>query len=47
MEGNSKKLITFFMEQEGKDFDTILKDENDEIVGFSFMTYVKAKWADI
>lgn len=41
LEDNSKKLITFLMEHEGKDFDAIIKDEIEGIVGFSFMTYVK------
>ncbi|TWE08147.1 hypothetical protein FB550_101161 [Neobacillus bataviensis] len=41
MEDNSKKLITFLMEQEGKDFDALIKDEIEGIVGFSFMTYIK------
>ncbi|MDQ0198266.1 hypothetical protein [Neobacillus ginsengisoli] len=41
MEGNSKKLITFLMEHKGKDFDAIIKDEIEGIVGFSFMSYIK------
>ncbi|MEH7416830.1 hypothetical protein V7266_16210 [Neobacillus drentensis] len=41
MEDHSKKLMTFLMEQEGKDFDALLKDEIEGTVGFSFMTYIK------
>ncbi|WP_413306183.1 hypothetical protein AA0X95_05270 [Bacillus sp. 1P10SD] len=41
MEANSKKLMTFLMEHEGKDFDAILKDEIEGNVGFSFMSYIK------
>lgn len=41
LEGNSKKLLTFLMEHEGKDFDATLKDEIEGIVGFGFTTYVK------
>lgn len=38
MEGNSKKLIKFLMEHRGKDFDAIIQNEIEGIVGFSFMT---------
>ena len=41
MEGNSKKLITFLRAHQGKDFDAIIKDEIEGVVGFSFMSYVK------
>ncbi|MGG1679425.1 hypothetical protein ACIFOT_27445 [Neobacillus sp. NRS-1170] len=41
MEGNSKKLISFLMKHEGKDFDAILKDEIEGTVGFSFTSYIK------
>ncbi|MDN3015489.1 hypothetical protein PH210_04605 [Paenibacillus sp. BSR1-1] len=44
MEGNSKKLITFLLGHEGKDFDAILKDEIEGTAGFSFTSYIhKAK----
>ena len=41
MEANSKKLETFLMEHEGKDFDAIIKDEIEGTVGFSSMSYIK------
>ncbi|MBS4214601.1 hypothetical protein [Neobacillus rhizophilus] len=40
MENNSKKLITFITEQEGKDIEAILTDEIVGTVGFSFMSYI-------
>ncbi|MEH7440051.1 hypothetical protein V7182_21635 [Neobacillus drentensis] len=45
MEANSQKLIAFFIEHEGKDFDAIIKDEIEGTVGFSFTSYIK--WANI
>ncbi|MFC4801579.1 hypothetical protein ACFPA1_19800 [Neobacillus sp. GCM10023253] len=42
MEGNSKNLITFITEQEGKDIEAILMDEVTGTVGFSFMSYIKS-----
>lgn len=41
MEANSRKLIAFVMEHEGKDFDAIIKDEMEGTVGFRFMSYIK------
>jgi hypothetical protein len=41
LEANSQKLIAFFIEHEGKDFDAIIKDEIEGTVGFRFMSYIK------
>ncbi|MEH7116283.1 hypothetical protein V7128_02515 [Neobacillus vireti] len=41
MEGHSKKLMTFLMENQGKDFDATIIDEIEGHVGFSFTNYIK------